>query len=41
VLEVFENHDPEQQKPLVDRDGFTPIDFLSDATPDFLKTSVG
>ncbi len=41
VLEVFENHDPKPQKPLVDRDGFTPIDFLSGDTPDFLKTSVG
>jgi len=41
VLEVFENHDPAKQEPLVDRDGFEPIDFLSDDLPDFLKMSVG
>ena len=41
VLEVFENHDPAKQEPLVDRDGFEPIDFLSADLPDFLKTSVG
>lgn len=41
VLEVFENHDPAKQKPLVDRDEFEPIDFLSADLPDFLKTSVG
>jgi len=37
VLEVFDDHDPKKQKPLVERDGFTPIDFLSADTPDFLK----
>ncbi|PIE15658.1 MAG: 7,8-didemethyl-8-hydroxy-5-deazariboflavin synthase subunit CofH [Rhodobacterales bacterium] len=41
VLEVFKDHDPAKQAPLVDRDGFTPIDFLSPDTPDFLKTQVG
>ena len=37
ILEVFDNHDPAFQEPLVDRDGFTPIDFLNADTPEFLK----
>ncbi|MBL4812070.1 MAG: 5-amino-6-(D-ribitylamino)uracil--L-tyrosine 4-hydroxyphenyl transferase CofH [Rhodobacteraceae bacterium] len=38
VLEIFANHDPVPQKPLVDRDAVSPIDFLSEDLPRFLKT---
>ena len=37
VLEVFDNHDPERQAPLVERDGYTPLDFLGTDLPDFLQ----
>ncbi len=40
VLEVFDNHDPPRQEPLVARDGHTPIDFLGAELPDFLKEAV-
>jgi FO synthase len=40
VLEVFDNHDPAPQEPLVARDGHTPIDFLGADLPDFLKEAV-
>jgi len=40
VLEVFADHDPVRQAPLVERDGHTPLDVLSDDLPDFLREAV-
>jgi FO synthase len=40
VLEVFEDHNPPRQEPLVGRDGHTPLDFLGSDLPEFLKEGV-